>query len=193
MFCHLVNTADMSERREAILSKAYEMMGDTGLESVHARTVAAALKINHATVHYYFPTRADLLTGVAEMALTRLEKDRLTFTEDGATANERIAGMVELAAAYSKKGSRWVKVMAGLMVAALTEPKLVEPSRALWTSWRRALAAELEGARIHKRSPYANADLLASQLVGAALVAQVTGGGAAMEGALSGVTASIDG
>jgi len=55
----------MTGRREMIAAKAYEMMGDFGLESVHARTVASELEINHATVHYYFPRRVDLLLGVA--------------------------------------------------------------------------------------------------------------------------------
>lgn len=166
----------MTGRREMIAAKAYEMMGDFGLESVHARTVASELEINHATVHYYFPKRVDLLLGVAEQALYRLNLDRTAFYEDATTAHDRLMADVELAEAYGSKGSRFYRVVQGLFVASLGEPKLRPAAQKIYKAYRDGLATQLEGAKVKKRSPYSDADLLAATLIGAGLVSQLHDG-----------------
>ncbi|MCW5938140.1 MAG: TetR/AcrR family transcriptional regulator [Fimbriimonadaceae bacterium] len=130
----------MKERRQTILATAYGMMGTKGLEAVHARTVAAEIGINHATVHYYFPKRSDLLMGIADYAMSILQDDRARFHEGASTVADRFQGDVLLAEAYSRKGSRFFRVLCGLFVASAQDPALKKKVKALWAAWSEPIA-----------------------------------------------------
>lgn len=54
-----------SERREQIVRVAFEMIASDGFEGLRTRDVADRAGINSATLHHYFPTKADLVDGVA--------------------------------------------------------------------------------------------------------------------------------
>jgi TetR/AcrR family transcriptional repressor of nem operon len=130
----------MKDRRQSILATAYGMMGTKGLEAVHARTVAAEVGINHATVHYYFPRRVDLLAGIAEYALSILQDDRARFQEGAGSVAEQFQGEVALAEAYSRRGSRFFRVLCGLFVASSQDPALKRKVKSLWVAWSDPIA-----------------------------------------------------
>lgn len=165
----------MAGRRTEILEAAYNLMGTQGLEAVHARTVASKLDINHATVHYYFRTRPELLAGVAEYALTRLAADRLAVGE-AASAGETIENELALAEAYSRKNSRFAKVLLALTAALPGTPELREPLMALWKAWRAPLEGAVPKAKFRRSSPYNDAETLAAQLFGLMASAHLTDG-----------------
>lgn len=166
----------MPGRRDEIAAKAYEMTGDQGLEAVHARTVATALGINHATVHYYFPKRVDLLKAVAEEALKRLTKDRAAFYEGTSKADDKLVADFELAEDYSMKGSRFFRVIQGLFVASLEVPALRPLAKKIWTAWADGIGKNMAGAKVRKSSPFGEGDLLAATLLGIGLVSQLHDG-----------------
>lgn len=54
------------ERRAQIMSAALDVIAEKGLEGVRTRDIAARVPINVATLHYYFPSKAELLTAVTD-------------------------------------------------------------------------------------------------------------------------------
>jgi len=53
-------------RREELAAIAYTQVAERGLEGLRVREVAAAAGINHATLIYYFPAKADLVAAVVD-------------------------------------------------------------------------------------------------------------------------------
>ena len=55
-------------RAPQIVAAAYRCLAERGFEGLRMRDVAAAAGINIATVHYYFPSKEDLIAGVVAHA-----------------------------------------------------------------------------------------------------------------------------
>jgi AcrR family transcriptional regulator len=155
----------MADRTHEIQAAGYAMMGASGLESVHARTIGAKLGINHATVHYYFTTRADLLAGICEFAQEQLRSDRKGMGE-AATPRDVFENELALTEAYSRSSSRFAKVMIGLCAAAVNEKALVKPVRALVREYTELHHEAASNARLKAGSPFAQPDLFASAAFG---------------------------
>ncbi len=148
-------------------------MGLNGLEAVHARTVAAQLGINHATVHYYFPKRSDLLIGIADFALEQLKSDRERFHAGLTSASDKLEAELALGEAYCKKSSRFAKVLAGLYVASIETPELKKQLKVIWKEWSSVVTELCESSKISKASPYTDGELLTATLFGFALTSQL--------------------
>jgi len=52
------------ERRRQLISVASRLIAERGMESLRTRDIAAAAKINIATLHYHFPTKEALVQAV---------------------------------------------------------------------------------------------------------------------------------
>ena len=168
-------------RREQILLTAYEIVGRNGIEGLHARTVAADLKINHAAVHYYFRTRDDLLTALIQYAHSRFVQDHERVCSPQPTAGKRLEAHIALFEAYCKPQSRFFRVMASLFVASIGNEKLQPGIRALNEHQSRLLAQDIEAAKnegaILIGTEFANSESLACYLIGMCFRMQVSGGG----------------
>lgn len=167
----------MSDRRLEILDSAYRIVGSDGIESLHARTIAAELEINHATVHYYFRTRSDLLVGLADFALQRLEADRARLMTKVTDAVDRVEVELAIAEFYGKKKNPWVKVLVGLLTVSQADPAVRKAVTPLLKTWRSGIAssvAEAVKAKKIKATAMGRAELLADLLLGLTLSAQYT-------------------
>ena len=58
-----------SDRRGALLRAAFHQLAEHGFEGLRTREVAAEAGVNIATLHYYFPTKEELIAGVVEQAM----------------------------------------------------------------------------------------------------------------------------
>lgn len=183
----------MRGTRDQILKAAYDLMGNQGLEEVHARTVAQAVQVNHATVHYYFPRREDLLLGVCEYAMGMLASDRAKFHEGAPDARSKVGAEIALAEAYAKKGSRFAKVLAGLVVAGIGSPAVRKKVKELYSAWAQVLAENLGQAKAAKNAVLADPELLAAVLFGLALSNLALEGGTDVGAKLDAVYASLFG
>ncbi|MHB8295209.1 MAG: TetR/AcrR family transcriptional regulator [Acidimicrobiales bacterium] len=56
-------------RRRELAAIAYAQIAERGLEGLRVREVASGAGINHATLIYYFPTKADLVAAVVDHVL----------------------------------------------------------------------------------------------------------------------------
>jgi len=122
-------------RRAQLLLAAYEIVGKKGLEALHARTVAQVVQVNHATVHYYFPKRVDLLVGLCQALENRYEQDLKHVSQEAKTARDRIEARAVLFEAYCRPTSRFIKVFNALTVAAVDEPLVHDAVNGLLTKW----------------------------------------------------------
>src|SRR3989442_10522502 len=58
-------------KRDALVQAAYREIAANGFEGLRTREVAAAVGVNIATLHYYFPHKEDLIRGVVAHAMGR--------------------------------------------------------------------------------------------------------------------------
>lgn len=163
------------KREDQIRKAAYDILGTEGLEGLHARTVAKELGINHATVHYYFPHREDLIIAVAEFALHQLIRDRLQFQQGVSDAKEAIEAELALAEAYCRPQSRFVKVVAALYVAGVAIPAVREKIAAIWEEWRAFIAEQVARGGLQAGTPYSDPELLVATFFGLGLTSHMLG------------------
>ena len=166
----------MKTRRSDIQKAAYDLVGLQGLEALTARNLAQELQINHATVHYYFPHREDILHGVADFALDQFRRDREKFHEGTKSPQDRLEAEFDLAEAYCKKTSRFAKVLAGLYVASVADATLRKKLQLIWKEWVSLVGEISKEAKVKKDSPYREPELLVATFFGAALAAQMLDG-----------------
>lgn len=166
----------MAARRQDIQKAAYDLVGVMGLEALTARSVAQELQINHATVHYYFPQRIDLLVGVAEFALEQFKSDRAKFQAAAKSPIEKLEAELALAEAYCKKTSRFVKVLAGLYVASTANPGLKKKLQLIWKEWVGVVTDLATASKLKKDSPYKDPEALVATLFGYALASHMLDG-----------------
>ncbi len=112
------------DRKAQILAAAYEIVGLNGLEGLHARSVVVKIGINHAAVHYYYATRADLLLAVAEYAIARFVRDRDKLLAASSLPGPRVEAHLAQAEVYCKPNSRFLKNWVSFFVAAIADEKL---------------------------------------------------------------------
>lgn len=163
------------DRRTQIVETAYELLGRGGLESLHARTVAAEVGVNHAAIHYYFPTRKDLLLAITDHISARFIQDRQAVL-DRVAKKQAIEAEFALYEAYCRPQSRFFRVWASLFVAGQVQPeikaKLAAFSRLMATSFAESLAAS--GKR-NARTVLADPGVFCSTILGIGLRAQTMG------------------
>ena len=54
------------KRRTALLQAAFDVISEAGFEGLRTRAVATRAGVNIATLHYYFPSKQDLIEGLAQ-------------------------------------------------------------------------------------------------------------------------------
>src|SRR3984957_7646094 len=55
------------KRRTALLQAAFDVISEAGFEGLRTRAVATRAGVNIATLHYYFPSKQDLIEGLAQL------------------------------------------------------------------------------------------------------------------------------
>jgi TetR/AcrR family transcriptional regulator, regulator of cefoperazone and chloramphenicol sensitivity len=58
---------DHGRRRAALLHAAFDVVAEAGFEGLRTRAVATRAGVNIATLHYYFPSKQDLIEGLAQL------------------------------------------------------------------------------------------------------------------------------
>jgi TetR/AcrR family transcriptional regulator, regulator of cefoperazone and chloramphenicol sensitivity len=53
-------------KRRALLQAAFDVVAEVGFEGLRTRSVAQRTGVNIATLHYYFPSKQDLIEGLAQ-------------------------------------------------------------------------------------------------------------------------------
>jgi AcrR family transcriptional regulator len=166
-------TAQAGERRQAFIEAAYQSIARYGLSGMRTREVAAQVGLDHATLHYYFPTKVALIEAVAEYAvfqglLVNVPRD----PQDGSAASRLHAFLLTLQRNMREEPTHFL-VLYELARSSLREPALREifQRQPFLASWHQFLARLLhEGAQTGEfradLDPQTAASLLMTFIVG---------------------------
>jgi AcrR family transcriptional regulator len=146
-------------------------IAELGFEGLRTREVAAAVGINVATLHYYFPTKEILIRDVLKHAMQRF---RSTMSVSGATIDQlrnHFAGIRRLA----REEPELFAVMGELALRSTRDPAIRELYQATTTAWRatvRGLIAKAvaDGSLVGTRDLDAQASLVVAALTGACMI-----------------------
>jgi TetR/AcrR family transcriptional repressor of nem operon len=130
-------------RRDELVSAAYREIADNGFEGLRTREVAGAVGVNVATLHYYFPTKEDLIKAVVGHAMTRFQS---TLASEG-SAMERLRGHFRGLRRLAHDEPELFRVMAELMIRSSRDAKLADIIRKTNEYWHSTLRSLLRGAR----------------------------------------------
>jgi AcrR family transcriptional regulator len=132
------------DRRAQIIETAFEMIADAGLERFRTRDVAAKAGINTATLHYYFPTKEDLILGVGEQLEAGYSQTRAPDRPSTArTPVQALRRELADAAFFRTQRPRWLAVSRELATRAPRDAAAAAVIERLTTGWRRSIEAVL--------------------------------------------------
>lgn len=127
--------------REDILAAGVGLLRQQGIAALTQPRVAWAAGVKQSHLTYYFPTRADLMLGIAEQAIASLS-ERLAGLPAGQASQATLARAV----AEVMIAGVPPRVVIGLVVAADADPEIRKRLRRLVRGVRRRIAALLAQA-----------------------------------------------
>jgi AcrR family transcriptional regulator len=150
------------ERQEALVLAAYEILAERGFEGLRTRDVAAKVGINIATLHYYYPTKENLIRGVVGYAMGRFRTTLQPAGSPGEQLRAHFAGIRRLA----RTEPQVFAVMGELAMRARRDRAIAAIVRDVEANWQKTLAALIRhAAKEGAIAKPANADDLAALIV----------------------------
>ncbi|WP_157250331.1 TetR/AcrR family transcriptional regulator [Nonomuraea typhae] len=135
------------ERRERLVAAGYRAMVRSGLEGARTRDIAAEAGITIATLHYYFPTKDDLVRAVLEHTIRQQMLAPLgldTDWDDGLAAlRTMLTGLIRHADAEPGH----FRLLNEMIWASREDPALREMIGAWHTDWHATVTGWLRGAQ----------------------------------------------
>ncbi len=109
-------------KRDALVQAAYREIAANGFEGLRTREVAAAVGVNIATLHYYFPSKEDLIRGVVGHAMARFQTTLPAKGEADEQLRQHFQGLRRLA----REEPDLFKVMGELALRAARDRGMAE-------------------------------------------------------------------
>ena len=150
-------------RREELIQVAFKQLAERGFEGLRTRDVAAAVGVNVATLHYYFPTKESLIRGVLEHAMDRF---RTTLEPHGSPADQlrnHLRAVRKLMTTEPELGI----VMGELALRANRDRSVREIVDEMYATWQKAMRGLLRrAARDGKLRSELDTDATAALIMG---------------------------
>lgn len=124
------------DRRRLLVRAAFDAIAEKGFEGLRLRAVAAHAGIDHSTLHYYFPTRQDLVAAVVEFATSQFR----TTTHDSGAPAERLSTHLATLARMLRQQPALFTVLREVDLRAIRDPSVREIVDRYEQGWRVALA-----------------------------------------------------
>lgn len=178
-------TSPPEARREELARAAYREIAKSGFEGLRTREVANAVGVNIATLHYYFPSKEDLIRAVIGQAVARFQT---TLAASGSAA-ERLRAHFQGLRRLLRQEPELFAVMGELMLRSARDPSLAQvigKTDAYWQGTLRALIrdAQSEGTVPRTVDPEGMASVIVATLKGVYLLPVGAGPPAGFEKAL---------
>ena len=136
-------TIPAESRKDALVAAAYQILATRGFEGLRTREVAAAVGVNIATLHYYFPHKEDLIRGVVAYAMGRF---RGTLGGAG-SAEDQLRAHFRGLRRLSRDEPELFAVMAELATRGVRDASLRKIVGGTDDAWRAMLRALLRRAK----------------------------------------------
>ena len=130
-------------RKDALVAAAYKVLATRGFEGLRTREVAAAVGVNIATLHYYFPHKEDLIRGVVGYAMGRF---RGTLGGAG-SAEDQLRAHFRGLRVLSRDEPELFAVMAELAIRGVRDASLRKIVGGTDDAWRATLRTLLHRAQ----------------------------------------------
>ena len=131
-------------RRAELAATAYAQVVERGLEGLRVREVAAEAGINHATLIYYFPTKADLVAGVVDRVLDLLVAPVVTpAPRPDQTVMHRLAHELADIAARLERQPEIFRVLTELQLRGTRDAEVGRALARMDDAWTRFLVGML--------------------------------------------------
>jgi len=130
-------------KRDALVAAAYAEIAEHGFEGLRTREVSNAVGVNIATLHYYFPSKEDLIRSVVGFAVSRFQS---ILTSEG-TAAERLRAHFQGLRRLSRDEPELFATMSELMLRSARDPALAGLMQKMGEYWQSTLRDLIRGAR----------------------------------------------
>jgi AcrR family transcriptional regulator len=137
-----ISAAAREDRRSELVLAAYRQIADRGFEGLRTRDVAAAVGVNVATLHYYFPTKEKLIEAVVAHAMARFQTTLDTAGRSNNLLRSYLRGVRRLLADEPELGT----VMGELALRSARDPALDRILKQMNELWHRTLRKMLKRA-----------------------------------------------
>ena len=134
--------APADERRQALVRAAYHQIAARGFEGLRTREVAQEVGLNVATLHYYFPTKESLISGVVDHAMSRFQSTLAPHGRPG----EELRAHLRAVATLLREEPELGQVMAELALRSIRDPSIADILGTTTQTWHHAVRVLLRRA-----------------------------------------------
>ncbi len=157
---------DPEERRRHFATCGLNLIAAQGLEAFTLRAVAAEAGVTTGALTHYFPSRAELIMAVLDLAGAAASK-RLTAVFNGAKSDyARLHDILISALPLDDEGVRAWRIWLAFWAAAIGDETLAEENGRRYTQWRNLIVQLLRPLIASEVEVDREADLLAGLIDG---------------------------
>ncbi|MEV4897729.1 TetR/AcrR family transcriptional regulator [Nonomuraea sp. NPDC055795] len=135
------------ERRERLVAAGYRAMLQSGLEGARTRDIAAEAGITVATLHYYFPTKNDLVKAVLEHTIREQMLAPLGLDVDWEDGPAALRAMVDGLGRQAEAEPGRFRLLSEMTWAAREDADLRAMLAAWHDDWHRTVAGWLRAGQ----------------------------------------------
>ncbi|MGH3519733.1 MAG: TetR family transcriptional regulator C-terminal domain-containing protein [Haloechinothrix sp.] len=149
--------------RTRMLEAAWKLIAERGFHAVRVADIAAVCQTSSAAVHYYFPTKADILEAALQHCVASAfarQSAQLKGVED---ARERLFLLIDMQLPRGQVHDEWSVWLQFWAEASLRE-RLREKHNAFYARWRDAVVSIIERGQRQGVARDIDASLVALQL-----------------------------
>jgi AcrR family transcriptional regulator len=132
------------ERRRQLISVASRLIAAKGLESLRTRDIAAAAKINIATLHYHFPTKEALLQAVIADLIDQFRSARESKHLPAESARQQLRLEMQDVRTRLVSAQEQLAVLTELAILARRDPAVANILKRMDRGWHRQLSKILQ-------------------------------------------------
>lgn len=151
------------QRREHILEAAAHLIATRGLYAVRVSDIAAMIGTTNGTVHYYFPSKDDVLASAMDWAV------EAAFTRQGADlraldrARDRLVRLTELQLPTDQQVTEEWSIWLQSWTEAAVRPEVRDSHRQFHDRWRSMIRSIIERGQRQGEFRDGDVDLLTDQ------------------------------
>ncbi len=162
----LENGTKKSERMEAIIRAAYEIMGRKGFANVSLADIAAEAGVSKALLHYYFKDKDALVGDIYDYAMSEYLGRAISIFDQPAPLDEKIGMLFDAFYSYIRENPDWFVVVMELTLLGIKNPARTSDVFSQHVRIRDLTAEALRKARDEEGlSPEVDLQVLASMMV----------------------------
>jgi TetR/AcrR family transcriptional regulator, regulator of cefoperazone and chloramphenicol sensitivity len=134
------------DRRKELILAAFDHIANRGFEGLRVHDVAAQVGINNATLHYYFPSKEDLIKGVVDYMIEKFSTSYVVGSagEEAPNAWKEMLGELEDARHNFRDARDRLVVFIELFIRSLRDPAIAKIFKKLDENWRGYLVGLIE-------------------------------------------------